>query len=80
MVTCEALDEGLNVPSIDLAIISARLINEFPEYYPYFAQREFTYDGITQPNRNPLLKLGLGADGYILAIISMQKLLENENR
>ena len=47
----------------DLAIISARLINEFPEYYPYFAQREFTYDGITQPNRNPLLKLGLGADG-----------------
>ena len=47
----------------DLAIISARLINEFPEYYPYFAEREFTYDGITQPNRNPLLKLGLGADG-----------------
>ena len=47
----------------DLAIVAARLINEFPEYYPYFAQREFTYDGITQPNRNPLLKLGLGADG-----------------
>jgi len=47
----------------DLAIIAARLITEFPEYYPYFAEREFTYDGITQPNRNPLLKLGLGADG-----------------
>ena len=47
----------------DLAIVAARIINEFPEYYTYFAQREFTYDGITQPNRNPLLKLGLGADG-----------------
>ena len=47
----------------DLAIIAARIINEFPEYYTYFAQREFTYDNITQPNRNPLLKLGLGADG-----------------
>ena len=47
----------------DLAIIAARIINEFPEYYTYFAQREFTYDDITQPNRNPLLKLGLGADG-----------------
>ena len=47
----------------DLAIIAARIVNEFPEYYTYFAQREFTYDNITQPNRNPLLKLGLGADG-----------------
>ena len=47
----------------DLAIVAARIINEFPEYYTYFAQREFTYDNITQPNRNPLLKLGLGADG-----------------
>ena len=47
----------------DLAIIAARIINEFPEYYTYFAQHEFTYDNITQPNRNPLLKLGLGADG-----------------
>tara|TARA_B100000768_G_scaffold56905_1_gene55316 strand:- start:243 stop:1391 length:1149 start_codon:yes stop_codon:yes gene_type:complete len=47
----------------DLAIIAARIINEFPEYYTYFAQREFTYDNIKQPNRNPLLKLGLGADG-----------------
>ena len=47
----------------DLAIVAARIINEFPEYYTYFAEREFTYDGITQPNRNPLLKLGLGADG-----------------
>jgi len=47
----------------DLAIIAARIINEYPDYYTYFAQREFTYDGITQPNRNPLLKLGLGADG-----------------
>ena len=33
------------------------------EYYPYFNETEFTWNGITQPNRNPLLKLGIGVDG-----------------
>ncbi|MEM9098099.1 MAG: D-alanyl-D-alanine carboxypeptidase family protein [Pseudomonadota bacterium] len=47
----------------DLATLSARLVTEFPEYYPMFAETEFTWDGITQSNRNPLLGLGIGADG-----------------
>lgn len=47
----------------DLAMLSARLIEEFPEYYPMFTETEFTWDGVTQQNRNPLLKLGIGADG-----------------
>ena len=47
----------------DIAKLSMRLITEFPEYYPYFLETEFTWDGITQSNRNPLLKLGIGADG-----------------
>ena len=50
----------------DLAILGTRLITEFPEYYHYFAQTEFPYDGRALDNRfnrNPLLKLGIGADG-----------------
>ena len=47
----------------DLAFIAQRLMTEFPEFYPYFAQTEFTWDNITQANRNPLLSLGIGADG-----------------
>jgi D-alanyl-D-alanine carboxypeptidase (penicillin-binding protein 5/6) len=47
----------------DLAILSRHLINDFPEYYPIFAERDFTWNDITQQNRNPLLALNLGADG-----------------
>ncbi|SIO35706.1 D-alanyl-D-alanine carboxypeptidase (penicillin-binding protein 5/6) [Rhodovulum sp. ES.010] len=50
----------------DLGIIAQRLINEFPEYYGYFAEEEYPYDGRAPQNRfnrNPLLKLGIGADG-----------------
>jgi D-alanyl-D-alanine carboxypeptidase (penicillin-binding protein 5/6) len=47
----------------DLVILSRHIIDDFPEYYPFFAETEFTWNGITQPNRNPLLKLGIGADG-----------------
>lgn len=50
----------------DLGVLAARLINEFPEYYGYFGQKEFPYDGRAPDNRfnrNPLLKLGIGADG-----------------
>ncbi len=50
----------------DLAIIATRLITEFPEYYPYFAMTEYPFDGRAPDNRfnrNPLLNLGIGADG-----------------
>ncbi|MEO0677527.1 MAG: D-alanyl-D-alanine carboxypeptidase family protein [Pseudomonadota bacterium] len=50
----------------DLAIISNRLILDFPTYYPLFAEQEFEFDGRAPSNtrnRNPLLGLGLGADG-----------------
>lgn len=50
----------------DLSILATRLITEFPEYYHYFAEKEFPFDGRTPDNRfnrNPLLKLGIGADG-----------------
>ena len=50
----------------DLAILANRLITEFPQYYHYFSQTEFLFDGRApdnRRNRNPLLKLGIGADG-----------------
>jgi len=47
----------------DQVELSRRIIEEFPEFYGYFAETEFTWNGITQENRNPLLTLGIGADG-----------------
>jgi D-alanyl-D-alanine carboxypeptidase (penicillin-binding protein 5/6) len=39
----------------DAAILSSALIREFPDYYRWYAQKEFTWNGITQQNRNGLL-------------------------
>lgn len=50
----------------DLAILADRLITDFPEYYPLFAEETFEFDGRAPSNvnnRNPLLKLDIGADG-----------------
>ncbi|KJZ20475.1 D-alanyl-D-alanine carboxypeptidase family protein [Loktanella sp. S4079] len=50
----------------DLAILADHLISDFPTYYPLFAEREFAFDGrvpSNSRNRNPILSLGIGADG-----------------
>ncbi len=47
----------------DLAKLAQILIEEFPEYYPLFAEDTFTYNDITQKNRNPVLSAEIGADG-----------------
>ena len=50
----------------DLARVAQILVTEFPEYYGYFAQEEFDYKDRSPANRfnrNPVLKLGIGADG-----------------
>ena len=50
----------------DLATLGKRLITEFPQYYGYFAETEFQYEDspvANRFNRNPLLKLNIGADG-----------------
>jgi len=50
----------------DLVILADRLIRHFPQYYVYFAEREFAFDDRSPANRfnrNPLLKLDIGADG-----------------
>lgn len=55
--------EGHVMSAEDLVALSRRIIDEFPEFYAIFDETEFTYNGITQQNRNPLLGMGLGADG-----------------
>ena len=47
----------------DLAILVTRLINDFPEFYPLYSQKEFTYNGIKQGNRNLLLWKDSTVDG-----------------
>ncbi len=43
--------------------MARHLIADFPEYYHYDSEKEFTYNGIKQGNRNPLLYKDIGADG-----------------
>ena len=48
----------------DLTVLARRIIADFPEYYSLYSETNFTYNGITQGNRNPLLyRVGSGADG-----------------
>ncbi len=48
----------------DLATLATHLINDFPEYYHFYSEKEFTWHGIKQGNRNPLLyRTGSGVDG-----------------
>ena len=49
--------------SYDLALLASRLYKDFPEYMHYFSQTKFTYNGIAQSNRNPVLYQDIGADG-----------------
>jgi D-alanyl-D-alanine carboxypeptidase (penicillin-binding protein 5/6) len=47
----------------DLAIVTKAIIDEFPDYYRWFSQKEFTYNKITQHNRNQLLERDETVDG-----------------
>jgi D-alanyl-D-alanine carboxypeptidase (penicillin-binding protein 5/6) len=47
----------------ELAKLARHIIQTYPDYYPYYSEREFTWNKIRQFNRNPLLALNIGADG-----------------
>jgi serine-type D-Ala-D-Ala carboxypeptidase (penicillin-binding protein 5/6) len=47
----------------DLAVLSTRLIRDYPEYYEIFSVKDFTYNKIRQPNRNRLLWIDPTVDG-----------------
>ncbi len=56
-------DDAHLMTSHDLARLAERLQIDFPEYYHYFAIQEYTYNNITQHNRDRLLTRGIGVDG-----------------
>ena len=47
----------------DLSILASSIVRDYPEYLPFFAGKEYTYNGVTQPNRNRLLWMDPHADG-----------------
>ncbi len=62
----------------DIAIMSKYLIEKYPVYYEYFAEKEFTWDRtggdpITQGNRNPLLYKNIGADGVKTGYLAVEQ-------
>jgi len=74
---------GINAPDNlstvrDILIMSKYLIKNYPNYYNYFKEKEFTWDRtggdpITQGNRNPLLYKNIGADGIKTGYLSYEK-------
>jgi D-alanyl-D-alanine carboxypeptidase (penicillin-binding protein 5/6) len=56
-------DPNQRMSARDLAHLASLIIRGFPEYYGYFAEKEFVWSEIRQGNRNPLLYKNIGADG-----------------
>jgi D-alanyl-D-alanine carboxypeptidase (penicillin-binding protein 5/6) len=56
-------DPNLRVTARELAQLARHIMRTYPDFYPYFAEREFVWNNIRQQNRNPLLAMGIGADG-----------------
>lgn len=56
-------DPEQKVTMRELAELANHLQTAYPEYYHYFSEPEFTWNGIRQRNRNPLLSMDIGADG-----------------
>ncbi len=56
-------DERHVVTVADMARLARAIIREFPDYYHWYSQREFTWNGITQSNRNGLLERDPSVDG-----------------
>jgi len=62
----------------DILLMSNYLIKNYPKYYEYFKEKEFTWDRtggdpITQGNRNPLLYKNIGADGIKTGYLAVEK-------
>jgi D-alanyl-D-alanine carboxypeptidase (penicillin-binding protein 5/6) len=56
-------DPNQRVTVRELAQLARHIMQKYPDFYSYFAEREFTWNKIRQTNRNPLLAMNIGADG-----------------
>lgn len=57
--------DGQVVNARELVDLAMHIWRTYPEFYKFYAQREFTWNKITQRNRNPLLAMAIGADGMM---------------
>jgi len=55
--------EGQAVTVRELVKLAQHLWREYPDFYKFYSQTEFTWNKISQRNRNPLLAMNIGADG-----------------
>jgi D-alanyl-D-alanine carboxypeptidase (penicillin-binding protein 5/6) len=58
-------DPQQRVTALELGILAFHIIKAEPEFYHFFAEKEFTWSKIRQLNRNPLLTMDIGADGLM---------------
>lgn len=58
-------EEGHVSSAADMARLAQAIVTEFPHFYAYYSERNFTWDGITQPNRNGLLGMQVGANALV---------------
>jgi len=56
-------DPEQKVTAREMALLADYVIRTYPDYYKYFGERDFLWNKIKQPNRNPLLAMNIGADG-----------------
>jgi D-alanyl-D-alanine carboxypeptidase (penicillin-binding protein 5/6) len=56
-------DPGEQMTTRELGTLARHIINTYPDFYKLFGEPEFTWNKIRQYNRNPLLKMAIGADG-----------------
>ncbi|WP_287282752.1 D-alanyl-D-alanine carboxypeptidase family protein [Mesorhizobium sp.] len=58
--------DGQQTTVRELALLALHIWREYPELYRYYSQKDFTWNKITQRNRNPLLAMDIGADGLAM--------------
>jgi D-alanyl-D-alanine carboxypeptidase (penicillin-binding protein 5/6) len=56
-------EPGHHSSARDLAAIATHIVRDFPEYFPYYSLKDYTYNNIAQPNRNLLLRRDPTVDG-----------------
>jgi D-alanyl-D-alanine carboxypeptidase (penicillin-binding protein 5/6) len=60
--------DGQQTTVRELALLALHIWREYPDLYRYYGQKDFTWNKITQKNRNPLLAMDIGADGLAVGM------------
>lgn len=55
--------DGQQTTVRELALLAVHLWRDYPDFYRYYGQKDFTWNKISQRNRNPLLAMDIGGDG-----------------